>query len=326
MADEMMKALAVTVVGERAELVDAPVPEADPEGVVVKTYCSGVSVGTEMWIASGRRDPQPAPFLNAGYQVTGEIVEVGADVSDLAAGDLVAAFCRHAHSQFVQASASLVHKLSDPSLAEVSSLFVQPSVGTHALNHAGVKCGDSVLIVGQGLVGQTTAQLARLRGAYVIASEVSPERIAMSQKHCADWVIDASNGEVSEQLKERFPWGVDVVMESTGFQELLEDAMECVRSGGLGPGGKFVFEGWYPDTVSYTFHVPHSKQLRAFYPAFIGERPSREGVLRLMASGKLQVKPLISHLVPWRECADIYNRLFTEERNRFNGIVFDWRS
>ena len=125
-------------------------------------------------------------------------------------------------------------------------------------------------------------------------------------------------------MLKRFPGGVDVVLESTGFQGLLEDAMKCVRAGGLNKGGKFVFEGWYPDTVSYTFSIPHGKQLQCFYPAFIGERPNREGVLRLIQSGKLEMAPLISDVVPWREAAAVYTRLFTPERNRFNGIVFDW--
>jgi threonine dehydrogenase-like Zn-dependent dehydrogenase len=76
--------------------------------------------------------------------------------------------------------------------------------------------------------------------------------------------------------------------------------------------------------VNYNFSIPHTKQLRAFYPCFIGSRASQEGVLRLLANGHLDMTPLISHTPKWSECAELYNRLFTTERDHFNGIVIDW--
>lgn len=320
MAVETMKTLTVTQIGSRAELVDTPLPKPDDNSVLLKTIYAGVSVGTEMWVATGRRlEGREAPFAAAGYQATGEIVAVGSAVEDFRVGEVVVGFCKDAHAQYTTANAAYVHRLPATGMERRAALFVMPSVGGNALNHASVNTGDNVLIIGQGLIGQCTAQLARLRGAYVAVAEVSPERMAVAREHCADWVIDAGDGLVSEQIKDKFPWGFDVVLESTGFQHLVEDAMQCVRG-----GGRFVFEGWYPDTVAYTFHVPHSKQLRCFYPSFIGERPNREGVLRLIASGKLAIDPLISHEVPWQESADLYTRLFTEDRDHFNGIVFDW--
>ncbi|OGV63584.1 MAG: hypothetical protein A2498_06835 [Lentisphaerae bacterium RIFOXYC12_FULL_60_16] len=320
-----MKVVTITEVNKRAELVETPMPEIDANSVLIKTHYSGVSIGTEMWVATGKRlEGRTIPFPAAGYQLTGEIVKKGDQVSGFEVGERVVAFASPSHAQFVKANKDYVHKLANPKAAKACALFVMPSVGAHALTHADVNTGNTVLVVGQGLIGQCTAQLARLRGAYVITSELSPERLAISQKYCSDWVIDASKGPVSEQLLQRFPGGVDVVLESTGFQGLLEDAMKCVRAGGLNKGGKFVFEGWYPDTVSYTFSIPHGKQLQCFYPAFIGERPNREGALRLIMSGKLEMDPLISHLVPWQESAALYTRLFTGDRNHFNGIVFDW--
>jgi len=320
MADKTMKALTLAGPGGPAEVKDAPLPKLGADAVLVRTHYTGVSAGTEMWVATGRRWPEsPADFLNPGYQAAGEIIEVGTEVKDFAPGDIVAVFCQNAHAEYVAASVSLTHKLPRAEVCKVGSLFVQPSVGANALNHADVRCGDTVYVVGQGLVGQFTAQLARLRGAYVITSDVSPARIALSERYCADWVIDASKGPVSERLKERFPNGVDVAIESTGFEALLDDAFECATY-----GGRFVFEGWYPDDIHYTFHLPHQKQLRAFYPSFIGPEPSRAGVIRLMAADKLAVEPLISHCVPGTQSADLYNRLFTDERNQFNGIVFEW--
>ena len=314
-----MRALAVTELGKRAELLEMPRPKLDDDSVIVRTHYSGVSVGTEMWIAHGRRkDYGDPPFIN-GYQASGEVVAAGTNVSNVKVGDLAAVFVSGAHAEYVKGHNNYAHKLNDASVAKAASLFVQPSVGANALSMAGVNTGDTVLVVGQGLIGQATAQLARLRGAFVAASDVSPERLEISRRHCADWVIDATGKKVSEEIRKRFPGGVDVVLESTGFQALLDDGLACCAW-----GGRFVFEGFYPDTVSYNFGIPHGKQLRAFYPVFIGTYANQEGVIRLMANGLLEMEPLISDVVKGRESTGIYNRLFTKDRDRFNGIVFDW--
>jgi 2-desacetyl-2-hydroxyethyl bacteriochlorophyllide A dehydrogenase len=317
--NETMQALMITEMGRRAELREIPRPAIDDDRALIRTRYSGVSAGTEMWIAHGRRkDYGEVPFVN-GYQVVGEVVEAGGNVTSAARGDLVAGFVRGAHAQYAVAHRNYIHKLPSDSIAVAASLFVQPSVGANALNQADVKCGDGVLILGQGLIGQTTAQLARLRGAYVVASDVAPRRLDVSRRHCADWVLDASTAPASEQIKPRFPDGMDVVIESTGFEKLFDEAFTCARW-----EGKVIMEGFAPDKVSVTFALGHAKQLRLLFPVFIGTHASREGVLRLMASGKLDMQPLISDVVPWRRAAEVYNRLFTPDRDGFNGIVIDW--
>lgn len=325
MTGKTMIGLAVTVLGKKAELIERPLPGAGENGVVVKTHYSGVSIGTEMWIATGRRkDYGEVPFVN-GYQAAGEVVEVGGNVEGVKAGDIVVVFCSGSHSQYVRADKEYVHVLPKPAAELDCSLFVMPCVGMNALNHANVNAGETVLVTGQGLIGQCTALLARLRGAYVIASEKSAERIGIARKYCADWVVDAGEGRVSSQVLKRFPDGVDVVIESTGFQEIIDDAMMCVRGNYLRPcGGRFVFEGFYPDTVTYNFDIPHNRQIHAFYPCFIGPRSNQQGAVRLIASGLFNMRPLISHVVPWRESEAVYNKLLTPERNNMNGIVIDW--
>ncbi len=318
--NKTMIALAVTELTMRAELREMPMPVAGPGSMLVKVHYSGVSVGTEMWIANGRRaDYGPVPFIN-GYQSTGQVVEVGPDVFGFAVGDLVVGFVDGCHAPFVKMKAEFAHKLPTAESARPASLFVQGCVGALSLNMADVHCGDSVLVIGQGLIGQLTAQLAKLRGAYVVASDISPERLKVSAEICADKVIDARLGPVAEQTKADFPKGFDVVIESTGFNALVDDALACATS-----GGRFVWEGFIPDDVKFNFSIAHKKLLRTFYPCFIGPYASRAGVVRLITSGILKVAPLITHETKWRDAEKIYNKLFTPERNSMNGIVFDWR-
>lgn len=315
-----MTALAVIELSRKAELIEVPTPLVDKDTVVVRTAFSGVSVGTEMWRAIGRRtDYGSPPFIN-GYQATGVIEEVGESVTGLHRGDPVAVFCRGSHAQFVRSTPDLVLPLAGEESLLPAALFVQPCVAANALNLAAVAAGDSVLVVGQGLIGQCTGILARLRGAYVVATEVAPRRLAVSRSRCADWTIDASQvTSVWETLKPRFPEGMDVVVESTGFQDLLNGAFECCRD-----GGRFVFEGWYPDEVSFHFHTPHRKQVTVSFPFFIGSRGVREAVIRLIESRILDMGPLISHVVGWRDSGEAYTKLFGPHGRDYNGLVFRW--
>lgn len=318
---DTMKALAVTELGKRAAMLDMPVPRIADDQVLIRVHYSGVSIGTEMWIAHGKRsDYGDVPFVN-GYQVTGEIAALGRDVEGHTEGDMVACFVSGAHSQYAVGRADYLHKLPDVSLAKTASLFVQPSVGANGLNMAGLNCGDTVVVIGQGLIGQAMAQLCRLRGAYVIATDVEPSRIEIARRYCADEVLNAGDGPIHKQIKSRFEWGVDMVVESTGFDRLIDDALQCCNN-----RGKFIFLGFCPGAATYTFAHAHTRQITTFYPCFIGSHASREGVLRLMASGMLQIDPLITHLTPWTEAETLYNQLFTEQRDTFNGIVFDWRA
>jgi 2-desacetyl-2-hydroxyethyl bacteriochlorophyllide A dehydrogenase len=319
-SNQTMNALAITEIGKKAELITLPRPQADANSIVIKTAYSGVSIGTEMWIAEGKRqDYGPPPFVN-GYQATGTIVEVGANASDqYKLGDPVVVFCSGAHSEYVKANKHHVHKLSSENSFRSCSMFVQPSVAANAWNMAGVKTGDVIYIAGQGLIGQCAAMIARLRGAYVVASDISEDRIERSRAYCADWTIDSTQQNALEVFRNKFPNGADIAAESTGFEALLEDTMAACRS-----KGTFVFMGWYPEKVSFPFNYPHSKQLNAVFPCFIGEPPVREGVIRLIESGAFNMSALISHEVSWDQSAELYNTLFTKQRNAYNGIVFKW--
>jgi 2-desacetyl-2-hydroxyethyl bacteriochlorophyllide A dehydrogenase len=307
---------------ERIELADRPVGIPGPGQVLVRTEFSGVSVGTEMGAATGKHQIWgPMPYA-PGYQSVGTIAAFGeGDHAGFELGDHVAVFSTNGtHAAYVVADLELTHRVEVTGTYEENALFVAPSVGMNAVNKARLVSGATVLVVGQGLIGQATAKLARLRGAYVVAADISPERLAVSAGHCADRVIDTSGTTPWELLRGDFPDGFDYVIESTGYGPLVETALECVRFEGM-----FVFEGQYPGQLSFTYQIAHQKQIDAVFPWFIGPRPTREAVLRLISSGAFDYAPLISHRVSWRDAVEVYGKLFTPERDHLGGIVIDWR-
>lgn len=317
-----MIGLVVTVLGRRAELLEIPLPAIGDNDVLIRVRYSGLSMGSEMGVATGRDVAYgPPPFVN-GYQATGLVAATGPDVTSPAVGDLVAAFCPHAHAEYALADAAQVHQLAADWMALPAALFVQPCVAANALNQAAVATGDVVLIVGQGLVGRSAVLLARLRGAFVVAADVSADRLTASGAFAADQSFLVHPGQSAwESIRERYPDGVDVVAEASGHASALDGALRCCAD-----GGRFVHLGWYPGRISYVFQVPHARQVRAFYPCSIGERPVREGVLRLVQSRWLDIASWITHVVPWRESPRLYERLMRGDRSGFDGVVIDWTS
>jgi 2-desacetyl-2-hydroxyethyl bacteriochlorophyllide A dehydrogenase len=319
---EKAPALVVSAHGQ-ATLNDEPTPSPAAGQLLVETLFSGVSIGTEHLAATGKHHGWGEPPFVPGYQAVGTVVAFGEGVSQdgpLRLGGLVACFAKSSHRRFVVADVDMAHPVVDSPRLRLASLFVQPAVGANALNLAAVQAGDCVVVLGQGMVGQTTAQQARLRGAYVVGTDVSPDRIALARAHCVHRAIDATLGSVAEQLTSDFPDGCDIVIESTGLTDLIDDGMKCLRR-----GGTFVFEGFYPDGLHFDFMTPHVKQVRAVFPCFIGGRRLRESVLELILSGELDLEPLVTATVPWTEACDVYQQLFTEERATLNGVVIDWR-
>jgi 2-desacetyl-2-hydroxyethyl bacteriochlorophyllide A dehydrogenase len=297
-----------------------PVTAPEPGELLIATWYSGVSVGTELWAATGKRLAWGEPPYVPGYQAVGEVIAVGDEDGDFAVGDLVVAFSSNSHQRYQIVRTGFSHRVESPDRLALTSMFVQPSVGANALNLAGVSAGDTLVVVGQGLIGQATAMLARLKGATVYASDISPERLELSRRHCADHVFDVSERSLPEQLAEVLPGGADIVVESTGFAQVIEDALRCVRW-----NGTFVFEGYVPGTLSFEFDLAHTKQIRAVFPTFIGDPPVRESVIRQIQNGTLDLAPLVDDVVPYSRAAESYARLFTEERHHLRGIIIDWR-
>ncbi|SRR5579871_1429245 len=291
------------------------VPSLDANSVLIRVEYSGVSAGTERLAALGRISHfGEMPFV-AGYQCSGRVVAVGQEVTTFAPGDHAVAHCYGTHAEYAKADPEYVHRIDETANATTASLFVQFAVAANAVNQAAINAGDSVLVIGQGLVGQATALLARLRGAFVIASDLDSERIRAAHR-VADWVIDASTVSPADAIHTRYADGVDVVIESTGVVGVLDDAFACLRK-----YGTFVFEGFYPRNFGFTFKNAHDRHAHAVFPSSVGSRAVREAVLRLIGTGCLEVEV---QRVPWQDATSAYSQLLAPSGVAPSAIVIDW--
>ena len=137
-------------------------------------------------------------------------------------------------AQYVKVPARKVFKVNED-LKEGWGALTEPlAVGVHAVNIGEVKYGDSVLIIGGGIIGFTVAVAARLHGASkIIISELNESRIALA-KSMGFTTIDAGNEDVLEKVFELTGGiGVDSVYEVTASEMGFKLMTEAVKRGGI---------------------------------------------------------------------------------------------
>ncbi len=120
---------------------------------------------------------------NIGYSVAGEVVAVGAGITDLAAGDLVA--CAGAgqanHADYVNVKRNLVCRIPDGCSVSAAASATIGSIALQGVRRAAPQLGDRVAVLGLGLIGQITVQLLRSAGCQVIGLDLDPERVARAK-------------------------------------------------------------------------------------------------------------------------------------------------
>jgi 2-desacetyl-2-hydroxyethyl bacteriochlorophyllide A dehydrogenase len=305
-------------------------PDVGPADVRVRTVCSGVSQGTERWLLTNRYrwtgGVSQYPHF-PGYQAAGVVEEVGAGVDGLRVGDHVfvqgTAFADRmpryglaSHTGYLVAPSAEVTKLDPAVDLAAASLLRMAGVSRHGVRLTGVSPGDLVVVIGQGLIGQMSAQAARRRGARVIASDVIPSRAEASAAHSADRVVVGPEG-LFDVVREEAPEGADVVIDTTGRSRIFPMCVDLVR-----PEGRICLQGYYPDPIEIDFHPTHLKRVAVTFPCWVDQEEDAE-LAEDLARGRVVVEPLITHRIHYTEAAAAYD-LVVDHPERSLGMVFTW--
>jgi L-iditol 2-dehydrogenase len=162
--------------------------------------------------------------------------------------------------------------------------------------------GGAVVIIGGGPIGLLHAQLARLRGAkQVILCDVVRERLQEAQGMGIDETIDSSQENLNDRVLALTEGrGADVVVEAVGRRETWESAPGLARKGGT----VLLFGGCASGTsVSFNAEKIHYGELHV-QGAFHHTPAAVERAFRLIASGQVSIKPLISHEMPLHKASE----------------------
>ncbi len=340
-------------------LEDVPAPKVRPGYVLIRTSRSLVSLGTErMLVEFGRANmfqkamQQPdrvkqvlskvkteglKPTLNAvfnklgqplplGYCNVGTVIAVGEGVDDFSVGDRVASNGQHA--EFVCIPKNLVAHIPDNVNDEDATFTVIGAIGLQGIRLCDPKLGETIVVVGLGLIGLITAELLIANGCKVIGIDLDNSKIEIAKKK---GVIAINPGDGTDPVKFVNSYtsntGADgvVITASAKTDEIIAQAAKMSRK-----RGRIILVGVIGLNISradfyekeLTFQVSCS-----YGPGRYDDRYEKEGIdyplpfvrwteqrnfsaiLDMISRGKLDVNSLITDRVPILEYNKIYNNI-----------------
>jgi threonine dehydrogenase-like Zn-dependent dehydrogenase len=322
-----------------------------PGQVRVQTLYSGISAGTELSAYRGsnvylhkRWEPasrlflpsdapsQPYPLVGWGYEEVGAIVEVGAGVQSLKVGEVVYGTWGHrTHTVLDEAYAAA--RLKPAALDPLLAIFSH--IGPIALNgilDAQLHIGEHVAVFGLGVPGQIAAQLAKKSGARVFGIDRIPRRLEMAQRLGAiDVALNPDDGSPAEQIKAQTNGrGADVCLEISGFTPALQEATRAVAY-----AGRVVALGFFQGEAQglYLGEEFHHNRVQIICSQISNVDPALthrwdrlrliHTIMDLQVQGVLHLRPLITHVVPFREAAEAF-RLLDQTPQEAMQVVLDF--
>ena len=217
----------------RVETVADPV--ADAGQVVIAVHAAGVNFPDALMVMGQYQVRPPLPFTPGG-EAAGVIIEVGAGVHHLHAGQRVVAFTRTgAFAERLRAPASAVTPIPDALSFDVAAtLPLAYGTAMHALiDRAHLARGETLLVLGaSGGVGLAAIMIGKALGARVIAAASTDEKLALCRTHGADEVINYTTESLRDRLKAiTNGLGPDVICDPVGG-DLAEPAFRSIAWGG----------------------------------------------------------------------------------------------
>ncbi len=239
---------------EDLRIEDKAIPTATGDGVLIKIKACGIC-GTDMHIFDGDEGAAPTPVgTTLGHEFAGEVVAVGEKVSGIKVGDKVCvdpnklcnecSFCKEGVGHFCEnmigigttvdggfaeyclVPMSQVYKFEKDIAFSEAAMTEPVACCLHGIDMCNINCGDTVLVIGGGMIGLIMLQLAALKGA---ANLILVEPIAEKREHAlklgADIVIDPINENVAEVLAKNNIGRINTVIECVGKTATIEQAI-----------------------------------------------------------------------------------------------------
>ncbi len=338
------------------ELATVPVPGVSRGQLLIVTSSTLVSAGTERmlvefgkagWIDKARQQPdkvrmvldkiktdglmptveavfnkldQPLPL---GYCNVGRVAKVGAGETALLVGDRVISNGKHA--EVVSVPFNLCAKVPDAVSDDEAAFTVLGAIALQGIRLVQPTLGETVVIIGLGLVGLMTVQLLRAHGCRVLGLDFDPNRLVLARQFGAE-VVDLASGQDPVAIATTYSRGrgVDAVIVTAATKSsepMHQAALMCRKRGrivlvgvtGLELSRDDFFKKELTFQVSASYgpgrYDPNYEEKGQDYPVgFVRwtEQRNFEAVLDMMSDGRMDVKPLISHRFKITEAEKAY--------------------
>ena len=337
-------------------LEDVPVPQIKSGYVLVKTSRTLVSLGTERmlvdfgkanFIDKARQQPdkvmqvldkvktdgirptyesvmnklgQPLPL---GYCNVGDVIAVGKGVTEFRIGDRVAS--NGPHAEYVLVPVNLAAKVPDGVSDEEAAFTVIGSIALQGIRLLNPLFGETVVVIGLGLIGLITAELLQANGCRVIAFDMDVEKVRLAQEKGVTAINIGSGSDpvaVVQELTSQIGCDGVIITASNSSDEIMHQAAEMSRKRGriilVGVVGlKLRRDDLYKKELSFQVSCSYGpgrydeayEQRGQDYPlAYVRwtEKRNFEAVLQAIAKGQLDVKSLITERVKLADYLQIY--------------------
>ncbi|HEY6168312.1 MAG TPA: zinc-binding dehydrogenase [Verrucomicrobiae bacterium] len=307
------------------ELREVSVPEIGEDDVLLEVAAVGVC-GSDLHMWTGDHSWRVNYPCVLGHEFAGRVREVGRRVNNFKDGDRVVsetaavidpnnpmsrrglynldptrlgygAAVDGAMTRFVRVPTRILHRVPESLPLEKAALCEPCCVAYNATAiNSEIHPGDRVLVLGPGPIGILCAAIARLQGAIVAVAGLERDRtrLAIAEKYGCT----AITGDASAWAKAGDGLGVEGVIDATGYSPALKTALELVR-----PAGWITKVGWGPQPLDFSLDPLVQKNVR-LQGSFSHNWPIWERVIQLLASGQLDVAPIIGgqwNLQQWED-------------------------
>lgn len=320
------------------------IPEVGDDEVLIKIKKIGIC-GSDIHVYHGTHPFTSYP-VTQGHEVSGEVVEVGKNVSKVKAGDRVTIEpqvrcgkcypCRHGKynlceelkvmgfqttgtaSEYFKAPALNVTKLPDDMDYSKGAMIEPLAVAVHAISRAGDIRGKRVSVIGAGPIGNLVAQSAKAMGAErVMLSDVSDYRLSLGKKVGIDAVYNTRETDYNADLIDCFgPDKADIIYDCAGNDITMNSAIRSARK-----GSTIILVAVYAGMANVDLAVLNDHELD-LNTTMMYRHEDYEKAIELVNEKKIDLESLMSNTFPFREYQKAYEYI-DQNREKAMKVLID---
>jgi threonine dehydrogenase-like Zn-dependent dehydrogenase len=306
------------------QLEEVPIPQINAQEIRVETDTTLISRGSELFRRYIMEGAVPPSIM--GYSLTGIVDAVGTEVTDYKVGERVMVVAPHAQYVVAEPNATdgRIVSLSDVSFEDGTFLPLATSAIAWS-DSSGVKAGDTVVVLGQGLVGSLMMQV--LRGydpAQIITVDALPLRCELSAQLGADAVINADETDPVEEVRRLTDGkGADLVIDCVGGYagvKSFEQAQDMTRQYGIIQLIALYQQGPLPLHSSKMM----SKRLVA---GILTDEPRSQTAARALEkiqNQEIRASEMVTHRFRYTEAKDAFDLLWNSPGDTL-GVLMKWQ-
>ncbi|NBI91660.1 alcohol dehydrogenase [Lachnospiraceae bacterium] len=325
------------------EFREVPVPAAGDSQVLVKIMNIGIC-GSDIHVYHGKHPFTSYP-VTQGHEVSGEIVELGKDVTEFHVGQKVTIEpqvycgkchpCRHGKynlceelkvmgfqttgtaSEFFAVDASKVTPIPEDMSYEEGAMIEPLAVAVHAVRQMGDVKGMNIVVIGAGPIGNLVAQTAKGMGAArVMITDVSDLRLDKAKECGIDICVNTKGKDFGEAMLEAFgPDKADVIYDCAGNNITMGQAIKHARKGSV-----IVLVAVFAGMAEVDLAVANDHELD-IKSTMMYRHEDYLGAIELVNEGKVHLRPLISKTFAFKDYLKAYQYIDENRETTMKVII-----